>query len=96
MGILQRIISKSTLARIDIPGFFLLFCAVLSLTAGFEEADADFPWKSPYVITLLTISGCLWITLLLWERNVTLKSSTREPVLPWRFFTNRVMVGVLM
>ncbi|KAI0010006.1 major facilitator superfamily MFS-1 [Xylariaceae sp. FL0662B] len=92
----DRIISKSTLAKVDIPGTFLLLFAVLSLTAGFEEADSEFPWKSAYVITLLVVSACFWAVLLLWERFVTLCRSVREPVLPWRFFTNRVMIGVLL
>ncbi|KAK7963366.1 MFS general substrate transporter [Apiospora saccharicola] len=87
---------KSTLARVDILGSLLLLCAVLSLTAAFEEADSEFPWKSAYVITLLIVSAVLWAMLLLWERSVTQKRSVREPVLPWRFFNNPAMVSVLL
>ncbi|KAK8064291.1 hypothetical protein PG996_008943 [Apiospora saccharicola] len=85
---------KSTFARVDILGSLLLLFAVLSLTAAFEEADSEFPWKSAYVITLLIISAALWAILLVWERSVTQKSSVREPVLPWRFFTNPAMVSL--
>ncbi|KAI1192552.1 major facilitator superfamily domain-containing protein [Nemania serpens] len=49
--------SKSTLARLDIPGAVLLLFAVLSLTTGFEEAGSLFPWRSAYVISLLIVSG---------------------------------------
>ncbi|KAK8113577.1 MFS multidrug transporter-like protein [Apiospora sp. TS-2023a] len=87
---------KSTFAKVDILGSLLLLCAVLSLTAAFEEADSEFPWKSAYVITLLIASAALWAMLLLWERSVTQKRSVREPVLPWRFFTNPAMVSVLL
>ncbi|KAI0835189.1 MFS multidrug transporter-like protein [Hypoxylon sp. FL0890] len=87
---------KSTLGRLDIQGALLLLFAVVSLTAGFEEADSRFPWSSAYVITLLTLSGVFWLLLLVWERHVTNKSSIREPVLTWRFFTNRHMMGVLL
>ncbi|KAF7912853.1 uncharacterized protein EAF01_001874 [Botrytis porri] len=38
----------------------------------------------------------LSIALLAWERHVTLTDKVREPVLPWRFFTNRVMIGILL
>lgn len=74
----------------------MLLLATLSLTAGFEEADSRFPWNSAYVISLLVISVVLSIVLLAWERRVTLASSVREPVLPWRLLTSRAMIGVLM
>lgn len=77
-------------------GTILILFALLALTSGFEEADKKFPWKSGYVISLLTISGFLWIALSLWERHVTLSNGAREPVLPWRFFKNRQMVGILL
>ncbi|KAI4861555.1 putative efflux pump antibiotic resistance protein [Hypoxylon rubiginosum] len=91
----QGISSRATLDRVDLPGTLLLLFATLGLTAGFEEADSLFPWKSAYVISLLTVSGILWIVLLIWERYVTLSNKVREPVLPWRFLVNRQMVGLL-
>ncbi|KID83966.1 Major facilitator superfamily domain, general substrate transporter [Metarhizium guizhouense ARSEF 977] len=88
--------AKKTLGRIDIPGTVLVLLAVLGLTAAFEEADKLFPWKSAYVISLLIVSGLLWIVLILWERYVSLSNSTREPVLPWRLLTNRRMMGIFL
>ncbi|KAI2469978.1 major facilitator superfamily domain-containing protein [Annulohypoxylon bovei var. microspora] len=93
---LNHVISKKTLDRLDIPGAVLLVLATLSLTAGFEEAGSQFPWRSGYVISMLTISGVLWIVLIAWERHVSLNSIIREPVLPWTFLTNRIMVGILL
>ncbi|KAI1740696.1 putative multidrug resistance protein fnx1 [Xylaria scruposa] len=93
---LKDLFSKSTLNRIDVPGTFLILFATLGLTAAFEEADKRFPWKSAYVITLLTVSGFLWIFLVIWERYVTLSNTIREPILPWRFLVNREMMGVLL
>ncbi|KAI1817164.1 putative multidrug resistance protein fnx1 [Poronia punctata] len=87
---------KSQLAQLDILGAVLLLFAVLSITAGFQEAGSAFPWRSAYVITLLVLSIIFWTALLLWEHHVTLRDSTREPVLPSRFFSNRVMVGALL
>ena len=84
-----RLFEKSTFARIDIPGTTLLLFATLALTAGFEEADKQFPWRSGYVISLLTIGGVLWLVLLVWERHVTRSSAVREPILPWRFMQSR-------
>lgn len=88
--------AKTRYGRLDIPGTILILLAVLGLTAAFEEADKLFPWRSAYVITLLTVSGILWILLILWERHVTLSNGIREPVLSWNFLTNRQMVGILL
>lgn len=93
---LELLFSKQTFNRVDIPGTVLILLATLALTAGFEEADKQFPWRSAYVITLLTVSGLLWIALIIWERYVTLSSKVREPVLPWRFLINREMMGILL
>lgn len=88
--------AKLPLARVDLLGSVLLFFAVVLLTAGFEEAGSEFSWNSAYVITMLILAGLFWIALLLWEYRVTAQSALREPVLPWRFFTNRVMVGAIL
>ncbi|KAI0868252.1 putative multidrug resistance protein fnx1 [Hypoxylon argillaceum] len=93
---LKDLFSRSTLRRIDIPGTILILFATLALTAGFEEADKRFPWRSAYVITLLTLSGVLWIGLAVWERHVTHSETVREPILPWRFISNREMMGILL
>ncbi|PHH70646.1 hypothetical protein CDD80_5877 [Ophiocordyceps camponoti-rufipedis] len=70
--------------------------AALSFTSGFQEADSRFAWNSAYVITLLIVSLLLWLILLAWERHITLFSQVREPVIPWRFFTDRVRAGVML
>ncbi|KAI8952024.1 putative multidrug resistance protein fnx1 [Xylaria longipes] len=92
----RDLVSKSTLDRVDVPGTVLILFATLALTAAFEEADKRFPWRSAYVITLLTLSGLLWIILIVWERYVTLSNTIREPILPWRFLLNREMMGILL
>ncbi|KAF2970349.1 hypothetical protein GQX73_g3234 [Xylaria multiplex] len=89
-------VAKSTLDRIDIPGTILVLFATVALTAAFEEAGKRFEWRSAYVITLLTLSGFLWIALAIWERYVTRSNTVREPILPWRFLLNREMMGILL
>lgn len=84
------------LKRLDIPGCVLLLLATMSIVAAFQEAGSRFAWGSAYFITLLVVSVILWVALAIWERRVTLANATREPVLPWRFLTNRVMVATLM
>ncbi|ETS76594.1 hypothetical protein PFICI_11981 [Pestalotiopsis fici W106-1] len=84
------------LDRLDIPGCVMLLLATMSMAAAFQEAGSRFAWDSAYFITLLVVSVLLWIALMVWERRVTLATTTREPVLPWRFLTSRVMVGALL
>lgn len=88
--------SKPALAKLDLQGAVLLLFAVVSLTSGFEEAGSLFPWKSAYVISLLVISGVFWILLLAWEYHVTQSNSIREPILPWRFVSERFIGGILL
>ncbi|RDA90121.1 hypothetical protein CP533_2571 [Ophiocordyceps camponoti-saundersi (nom. inval.)] len=83
-------------ARLDILGSVLLILAALSFTSGFQEADSRFAWNSAYVISLLVVSLVLWVGLLIWERHLTLYSLVREPVMPWRFFNDRVRAGVML
>ncbi|KAI1760378.1 putative multidrug resistance protein fnx1 [Hypoxylon sp. FL1150] len=92
----KALMGKDTVNRIDIPGTILILFATLALTSAFEEADKRFPWRSAYVITLLSLSGFLWIALVVWERYVTLSNKVREPILPWRFLINREMMGILL
>lgn len=87
---------KKAQKKLDLPGSFLLVCAVLSFTACFMEAGLQFSWDSAYVITLLIASVGLWVAVLLWERRISRANQAREPVLPWQFFTNRVMVSVIL
>lgn len=88
--------STKTFQRLDIPGSILLMMSTLAFTACFQEADSRFAWNSAFVITLLVATAVLWGGLMLWERHVTLRSEAREPVLPWRFFINPAMVGILL
>ncbi|KAH7131785.1 MFS multidrug transporter-like protein [Dendryphion nanum] len=88
--------SKNVWKRVDVPGAALMLLATLAFAACFQEAGSRFPWKSAYVITLLIVSAVLWICLMVWERYVTLENAIREPVLPWRFFTNRSTLGLFI
>lgn len=93
-----RVSGGRFLQRLDLVGAILLLIATLFLVAALEEADVNYPWKSAFVITLLTISGLCWIAFLIWSRRITQRerSQLREPVFPWRFVQNRVLVGMLL
>lgn len=87
---------KKVYDRIDILGALMLVAATVLLATGVDEAEEQYAWRSAFVITVLTISGILWILFALWERRVTLKAQLVEPVFPWRFFQNRVWMAMLL
>lgn len=89
-------LNKAVINRVDLPGTLLILLATLGLTAGFEEAGSLFPWRSAYVISLLTVSGVLFVALAVWERHVTVAATVREPVLPTRLFVSRQMISILL
>ncbi|ETS78083.1 hypothetical protein PFICI_10145 [Pestalotiopsis fici W106-1] len=89
-------VAGHALEKLDIPGASLLLLASITLTAAFEQAGSRFAWNSPLIIVLLVLSPILWILLVLWERRVSLAGKSREPVLPWEFLTDRVIVGMLL
>lgn len=88
--------SRKSLKRVDFLGVALLLAASFAFVTPLEEAGIHFDWNSSFVITLLTLSGFLWIAFLAWERRVTAASSVREPVFPWRFMQSRVRVGLIL
>lgn len=88
--------SMETLNKIDILGSSVLLLATLALTAAFEEAGSRYSWRSAYFISLLVAGTVFWAVFSIWERHVTLSQSVREPVLPWRFFTERMLIGILL
>lgn len=88
--------SVKRVAKVDFLGSILLLIATVFLVAALEEAGTRFPWRSPFVITLLTVSGVLWVVFLAWERKVTRASRLREPVFPWRFIQSRVWIGMML
>lgn len=91
----QRL-SRSSLARLDGSGAFLLLGATLLFVTVLLEAGTQFAWKSAASITCLVISGILWILFALNERILSKEQYKQEPIFPWRFLLNRPWMAVLM
>ncbi|KAF3000694.1 hypothetical protein E8E13_002257 [Curvularia kusanoi] len=90
----KMLVSRQNIARVDFFGSAMLIVATLALVAALEEAGLNYGWRSAFVITLLCVSAVLWVTFAFWERHITLSRSVTEPVLPWRFFTSRIWLGM--
>lgn len=87
---------KQKIQRVDGLGAMLLLVATVLLVAALQEAGLNYPWKSAFIISLLTVSGICWILFIFWEHRVTLYDKIKEPVFPWRFFQSRIWVGMIM
>ncbi|KAF7949128.1 hypothetical protein EAE96_008297 [Botrytis aclada] len=88
--------SAKSFERLDYVGAALLLGASLLLVTGLLEGGVEFAWGSGASISILVISGALWIVFLFWERIVTKDTWKQEPVFPWRFIFNRPWIGVLL
>lgn len=88
--------SHSSIKRVDFMGAFLLLTATVLLITGIEQAGTQSHWRSADVISLLTISGIVWILVFCWSRYTTVANGIVEPIFPWRFVQSRVCVGLLL
>ncbi|KAI0883457.1 putative multidrug resistance protein fnx1 [Annulohypoxylon maeteangense] len=87
---------RSSINQIDFLGAFLLLAAMTMHLTGLEEAANLNPWRSSSVLTPLCLSGPLWIIFIFSQYYVTTSTQSQEPVFPWRFFQNRVAMGLII
>ncbi|KAF2690332.1 putative multidrug resistance protein fnx1 [Lentithecium fluviatile CBS 122367] len=91
----RRIQKKPGLRTVDAIGASLMLASITLLITGFEEASNFSPWKSAQVLALILVSIPCILAFLFYERMVTIKDKTGpEPVFPWRFCVNRVVMGL--
>ena len=89
-------LSMRKFRRIDFPGSFLLLGGSILLVCALEEAGTRYAWSSAVVITLLVVSVVLWTSFLMWEKAISRREAIREPVFPWRFVENRIVMGMFL
>lgn len=87
---------KSSIYRIDFLGALLLLAAMTMHITGLEEAANLHPWRSSPVLLPLSLSGLLWISFIVSQYYVKASTRSQEPVFPWRFFQNRVPMGLIL
>ncbi|KAI0144561.1 major facilitator superfamily domain-containing protein [Xylariaceae sp. FL1272] len=84
-----------SLGRIDFLGGFLLLAAMTLWITSFEQAANLYPWSSATVLAPLVIAIILWGLFFVSQWWVTTKEGEVEPVFPWRFCTDRVVMGII-
>ncbi|GAT29798.1 major facilitator superfamily transporter [Aspergillus luchuensis] len=85
------------LTQADLLGYLLLLGFSLLLVAALEEANVRYAWSSGIIIGCLTGSGVLLAAFLAWEWILSGRKHVRiEPMLPWRLFKSRVVLGIII
>ncbi|KAF4960432.1 hypothetical protein FSARC_10492 [Fusarium sarcochroum] len=88
--------SKQTWKRIDIVGMVVSLGASILLIFALEQGDVAYPWRSGPIISTFVLSGILWIAFVIWERLLSKRSGTCEPMFPWSLTHNRFVMGLLL
>ena len=89
-------LSLNSLRKVDFVGAALLLGGSIFIVTALQEAANGRAWSSAVIIVLLALSGPFWISFLGWEWYVTKHEVRLEPVLPWRFITNRISAGLIL
>lgn len=94
----QRITRKAPrLGTVDGVGAALMLIGIILLITGFEEASDFLPWASAQVLAPILVAIPVLVAFFCYERFITLHESKQtEPVFPWRFCRNRVIMGIFM
>ncbi|KAI1261413.1 drug resistance transporter [Xylariaceae sp. FL1019] len=86
---------RISLAQVDLLGGFLLLAAMTLWITSFEQAANLYPWASATVLAPLIVSIILWVLFLASQWWVTARDGKVEPVFPWRFCRDRVVMGII-
>lgn len=84
-----------SLRRIDFLGALLLLAAMTLHITGFQQAANLYEWTSAEVLAPLLVSAFFWVAFLTSQWYVTKPQRGRDPVFPWRFCQNRVVMGII-
>jgi hypothetical protein len=70
--------------------------ALALLITGLQQGSALLSWAEPSVLAPLIVSVPLWVAFLASQWYVSREGSVIQPVFPWRFFGNRLVMGLLL
>lgn len=83
---------KSKFGRLDIIGTTSLLVFIMLLIVGLEGVSEFEPWVSARVLAPILISVVALAVFLWYERLITMRERP-EPVYPWRFVVDRVIMA---
>ncbi|RDL32028.1 uncharacterized protein BP5553_09430 [Venustampulla echinocandica] len=88
--------SLKNLQRIDFIGATLLLGGCVLLVTALQQAADGISFAAAVVLSLLILSGVFWVAFVIWQWFITTKRELPEPVFPWRFFSSRVFMGMIL
>jgi hypothetical protein len=91
----SKIPVKASVWAIDFMGVFLLVAAMILTLTGLEQAASTLDWTAAKTLAPLCTSVVPWAAFLARQYAVTSERSPVEPIFPWRFFHNRIFLGLL-
>ncbi|KAF2659746.1 MFS multidrug transporter-like protein [Lophiostoma macrostomum CBS 122681] len=92
----RKAFTDSNLARIDVIGVFAIWLGILGIVSALEQAGISHQWNSGFVIAMLVVGGLLILGFVTWEWYISKETRIIEPVFPWTFATDRVLLGLLL
>ena len=87
---------RSTLARIDIVGIFLLLASSVLLIFALEEGGTRYFWNSAAIVSSLVIAIVLLIVFVIWETFLGESTMVQEPVFPPSIAKDRLPATTLV
>lgn len=88
---------RPRLENVDFLGALLMLSAVALIISGFEQAASLLSWRTAKALGPLCASAVAWIaffTSQYWHDHRL--QNPIQPVFPWRFCQNRVILGLIM
>jgi hypothetical protein len=87
------------LSQVDFVGATLLLLFTTTFTFSIQEGGSRaYEWSSPVILSLLTLAGVAFVTLIGWAYALDRLSyfkNTAE-ILPWRILTDRILLSAIM
>ncbi|KAN0087242.1 Major facilitator superfamily domain containing protein [Elaphomyces granulatus] len=93
---LRRKFERSTLARIDIVGIFLLLASSVLLIFALEEGGTRYFWNSAAIVSSLVIAIVLGILFVIWETFLGDIAKDRLPATTTSFFTSFAFISMMV
>ncbi|KAH8695764.1 major facilitator superfamily transporter [Phaeosphaeriaceae sp. PMI808] len=92
----RSIISEQAWKRVDFFGAFVSLAASILLVFALQQGGVIYPWRSGTIVSVFTLSAILWAVFVVWERQLSARNITSEPIFPWRLACNRFVLGLLL
>ncbi|KAF4995620.1 hypothetical protein FGRMN_5011 [Fusarium graminum] len=82
--------------RVDFLGMVLSLAASILIIFALEQGGVAYPWGSGTIVSTFVLSAILWVSFIAWERLISRRNGTCEPMFPWSLVRNRFVMGLIL